>query len=143
MNQSISQIVNALPETKNVSQLQGTLNALGIEGDLAALPAEQVSDKFRQLMAGFLTGPIDGLSKEQILALTAETKKEDNTLETTQPNKDNGNQVEKDSQVRSDLIADIQRHCNQDENELREKDTKTLQAILAWHEAFERTGISF
>jgi hypothetical protein len=39
MNQSISEIVKALPETENVTRLQDRLNAVGIKEDLAALPA--------------------------------------------------------------------------------------------------------
>ena len=83
MNQSISEIVKALPETENVTQLQDRLNAVGIKEDLAALPAAQVSEKFKQLIGDFLTRPIGEISIEQIQALTALVKEADNTLETT------------------------------------------------------------
>jgi len=80
MDQSLSEIAEALPKTKSAAQLEKILQNLGLEGNLTELSAERVPEEFRQLLHEFLEKPRGELTIAQIRALTGEVVMADEAL---------------------------------------------------------------
>jgi len=72
--QELKNIIRALPKTEAIGSLQTRLDQAGIAVDLHKIPAERVSDSFRDAMYQLLERPLGELTVKQIRAITEEVR---------------------------------------------------------------------